>query len=817
MLQDLRYGLRLLAKSPAFTVIAALSLGLGIGANTAIFSMVNVILLKPLPVSEPERIASVFMLDQRNPGNLPLSHLNFKDLRDQNRVFSGMAAIAFTQLNWSSGTESEQVPAQVVSGNYFSLLGAEPALGRGFVAAEDEERPIPVAVISHGFWERSLGGDAAIIGKTLTFNRTPFTVIGVARKGFTGTLLGAGPSVWVPMAMHDVAQPNFTWYGQRRGLFLFAIGRLAPRVSVEQASANVKTVFAQLEQAYPNENRGRSAGAVPMLQARLNPQGDGGAPIVQISVILMTVVGIVLLIACANIANLLLARANRRRREIAVRLALGANRVRLVRQLLTESTLLSLLGAGLGLALAHSVLAVLVRSDLPLPLPIDGELALDERVLAFTAALAVATGLLFGLAPALQAAKADVVPVLKTENVPAGSSRRGLAALLNLRQALVIVQIALSLISLVAAGLFLRSLRGFQSEDPGFETRGVLVMNFNLGREGYTPARGQIFYEQIAERAAALPGVQRSAVAQSAPFAGGPLRSVMPEGADTTTTDRILVQVNAVSPGYLDALNIPLRRGRDFAGTDVEGTPKVVIVNEIMAARFWPGQDAIGKRFKFFGDDDFTTVVGVARDAKYNAVGEDPTPFIYQPLRQSYSPAAVLHVRAGANAASLADAVRREVRQLDPTLSVFNIRTLDDQVADSLAPVRTNVILLSGFGALALLLAAIGLYGVANYSVAQRTREIGVRMALGARSGAVLRLVLGHGLLLVAIGLALGMVAAFGMTWAIPPDLLPNVSVRDPVTFAAPSAILGAVALIASYVPAWRATRIDPLVALRTE
>jgi predicted permease len=805
----------MLAKSPGFTIVAALSLALGIGANTAIFSMVNVILLKPVPVSEPGRLVSVFMLDQRNPGNLPFSHLNYKDLRDQNQVFSGMAAFSFAQLNWSNATESEQIPAQVVSGNYFSLLGVEPALGRAF-APEEDENPTPVVVVSHGFWERSLGSDPAIVGKTLTLNRTPFTVVGVGRRGFTGTLLGGGPSVWVPMSMHDVVQPNFAWYEQRRGLFLFVVGRLKPNVSVDQASANLKTVFAQLEQAFPNDNKGRSAGAVSLLQARLNPQGidgDGGG-VVQISMILMTVVGIVLLIACANIANLLLARASKRRREIAVRLALGANRPRLVRQLLTESTLLSLAGAGLGLLLAQWLLGALIGADLPLPLPVGEELALDGRVLAFTAALAIATGLLFGLAPALQASRADVVPVLKNENVPSADGRRG--RFFGLRQVLVVVQIALSLVSLVAAGLFLRSLQGSHRIDPGFETSGVLVMNFNLGREGYTLERGQAFYREIAERVSTLPGVRRAAVAQSAPLDGGLRRSVMPEGADTTTQDRILVQVNSVSPGYLDAMGIPLQRGRDFTDTDVQGTPKVVIVNETMAARFWPGQDAVGKRFTFFGDDDFTTVIGLGRDAKYNAVAEDPTPFIYQPLRQNYSPAAVLHVRA-AGAAGLAAAVRREVQQLDPTLSVFDIRTLEDQVSDSLGPLRINVILLSIFGLLALVLASVGLYGVASYSVTQRTREIGVRMALGAQSSTVLRLVLARGLLLVGIGLAAGIAVAFVLSVFIPADLLTNVGARDPLTFAATSALLGGVALIASFIPAWRATRIDPLVALRTD
>jgi macrolide transport system ATP-binding/permease protein len=816
MLQDLRYGLRMLARSPAFTIVAALSLALGIGANTAIFSMVNVILLKPVPVDQPDRLVSVFMIDQRNPGNLPLSHLNYKDLRDQNGVFTGLAAYSFAQLNWSNGTESEQVPVQVVSGNYFSLLGVRPARGRGFLPEEDD-KATAVAVISNGFWERSLGSDPAIVGKTLTLNRTPFTVVGIAPKGFTGTLLGGGPSVWVPMSMHAVAQPNFDWYEARRGLFLFAFGRLASGVSPEQASANVRAVFAQLEQAFPNDNKGRSAGARPLLEARLNPQGDGGAPVVQLSVILMTVVGIVLLIACANIANLLLARASRRRKEIAVRLALGAARGRLIRQLMTESVLLSLVGGSLGLVLANWVVGLVIGADLPLPIPVGDEVSLDPRVLAFTALLAVATGVLFGLAPALQASRADVVPVLKNETVPTGSGRRGWLRLLNLRQALVIAQIALSLTSLVAAGLFVRSLHSSRQVDTGFETRRVLVMNVNLGREGYTPERGQNFYRQIAEQTASLPGVQHTAVAQNAPLGGGFLRSVMPEGADTTTEGRILVQVNSVSPGYLDALSIPLRRGRDFTDADTEGTPRVVVVNETMANRFWPGDDAIGKRFKFFGDDGFTTVIGVARDAKYNAVTEDPTPFIYQPLRQNYSPAAVLHIRAAGDAASLSASVRRAVQALDPTLSVFNVRTLEDQVATSLGPLRVNVILLTAFGGLALLLASIGLYGVANYSVTQRTREIGVRMALGAQPGTVLRLVLGQGVVLVLAGLGLGLALSFAMTWMVPADLLPEISVRDPLTFASTAALLAVVAVIASGIPAWRATRIDPLIALRTE
>jgi macrolide transport system ATP-binding/permease protein len=814
-MNDLKYGFRMLARSPAFTAIAASSLALGIGANTAIFSLVDAVLLRPIPVEEPVRLVSVFMTDQRNPGNLPLSHLNYKDLRDQNDVLSGMGAFTFAQLNWSTGTESEQIPAQVVSGNYFSLLGAQPALGRGFLPEEDE-RSTPVAVISHGFWERSLGSDPAIVGRTLTLNRTPFTVVGVAPRHFTGTLVGGGPSVWVPMSTHDIVQPNFDWYEQRRGLFLFAFGRLKPGVTTDQANANLKTIFARLEQAYPTDNKGRGAGAVSLLDARLNPGGQGGAPVVQISMILMTVVGIVLLIACANIANLLLARAAKRRKEIAVRLALGAARVRLVRQLLTESVMLSLLGAGLGLLLAYWLLGALTSAELPLPIPVDENIGIDGRVLSFTALLAIATGLLFGLAPAIQASRSDVVPTLKNETLPGGAGRSTLRRL-NLRQLLVVVQVALSLISLIAAGLFLRSLRDAQAIDTGFETRGVLVMNFNLGREGYTPERGQLFYRQVVDRVSALPGVQSAAVAQNPPLAGGFLRSVFPEGMDTTSQDRILVQVNSVSPGYLETIGIPLARGRDFSDRDVTGAPLVVVINETMAERFWPGQDAIGKRFKFFGDADFTTVIGIARNAKYNGVAEDPIPFIYQPLRQNYTPAATLHVRAAADAAGLAAPVRREVQQIDPTLSVFDARTLDDQVSQSLAPLRTNVIMLAVFGGLALLLASLGLYGVASYSVSLRTREIGVRMALGAQPSSVLRLVLGQGLVLVGAGLVLGLVASLALASAIPPDLLPNVSARDPRTFIVTSVLLGIVACLASYVPARRATRIDPLVALRTD
>ncbi len=812
--QDLKYGLRMLVKSPGFSLVAILSLALGIGANTAIFSLVNALLLRPLPVEDPPSLVVVSTTDQRNPGNLPLSHLNFKDLRAQNAVFSEMAAVTGNQVNYSHGQESEQIGVQIVTANYFPLLGAAPALGRGFLP-EEEATGTPVAVLSDGFWERSFGSNPGVIGTTLTLNRTPYTIIGVAPKNFTGTFLGGGPAAWLPMARNRVQLPE--WYETRRGLFINGVARLKPGVTVEQARSNLRTVFANLEQAFPVDNKGRSATAVPLLDARLNPNGRGANVIVQQSTVLMIVVGIVLLIACANIANLLLSRATRRRREIAIRLALGAKRSRLVRQLLTESLLLSILGGGAGMVLASWTLNAIVAARLPLPIPVaQSALEIDPRVFAFTATLAVLTGILFGLAPALQASKPDVVPVLKNELMASVTGRRGFRAFLSLRQVLVVVQVALSLMALIAAGLFLRELQHDQSIDTGFETRGVLVMNFNLLREGYTPERGQVFFDQLVERAASLPGVRGAAIAQVPPLAGGLARSVFPEGADTTTTGRILVQVNTVGTGYFQTIGIPIVRGRDFTRGDTMAAPKVVIVNQTMARQFWKGEEPLGKRFKFFGDQDFTTVAGVAQDSKYNSVTEDPQNFIYMPLGQNYTPQATLHIRAARDASGLANAVRGAAREIDASLSVFNLRTLEEQVGNSLQPLKMNVMMLTVFGALALLLASMGLYGVASYSVSQRTREIGVRMALGARPSSVLGLVLGQGMTLVAAGLLIGLVAAYAAA-GLMSSLVVGVSTHDPMTFGVTAVVLGGIALVASYIPARRATRIDPLVALRTD
>lgn len=811
-MRDLKYALRMLLKSPGFTAVAILSLALGIGANTAIFSLINAVLLRPLPVSDPNALVTVSTTDQRNPGNLPLSHLNFKDLRSQNSVFSEMAGFSFNAVTYSSGQETQPVPIQAVTANYFSLLGVPMKLGRAFLP-EEEDQNVPVTVIGEGFWERTLGSDPNIVGKTLTFDRTPYTVIGVAPKTFTGTILGGGPAAWLPLKQS--LAPVTDWWNERRGLWLFGFARLKPGVTLDQARSNLKTIFGELEHEFPTDNKGRSAAIVPLLEARLNPTGVGPNLVLQISSLLMAIVGIVLLIACANIANLLLARASKRRREVAIRLALGAKRIRLVRQLLTESVLLSTLGGAAGLLVAYWTLSALTGARLPLPLPTN-DIAIDGRVLAFTVVLSIVTGIVFGLAPALQASRADVVPTLKNEMVPSAGSRRGLRAYLSLRQGLVIAQVALSLISLIAAGLFLRSLRHQQQIDPGFQTTNVLITNLNLAPAGYKPDRGQVFYDQLVQRASTLPGVLHAAIASGPPLAGGLARSVFPEGADTTTRNRVLVQVNAIGVGYFDTMGIPLMKGRDFTRADTAQTPRVVVINQTMAQRFWPNEDAIGKRFKFFGDQDYSTVIGIAKDSKYNAIAETPIPYIYEGFTQRYSAAATLHVRTAGDAGSAAGSVRQLVQQLDPSVPVFNVRTLEEQVSTSLQPLRMNVVLLAIFGALALLLASIGLYGVTNYSVAQRTREIGVRMALGADPRSVLSLVLGHGMLLVVLGLAVGLIVSL-LGAGVLSALVVGVSPRDPVTFGGTALALAAVALLANYIPAYKATRIDPLVALRTD
>jgi predicted permease len=815
MLKDIRYALRLLRRSPGFTVVALGSLALGIGANTAIFSLVNAVLLRPMPVADPELLVAIYQTDERNPGNIPVSHLNFKDLRDANTTLVGMSAVSFGQVNLrTGGGESVQAPIQLVSGNYFDVMGVSLEMGRGFRPEEDEaDGAHPVAVISWPFWQRQLGADPDVLGTTITLNRAPFTVVGVAPRRFTGTFPVGGPSLWVPLAMHAVVQPEMTWYEQRRGLFLFPIARLNPGVTVEQAQGNLAAVMARLAEEYPVDNQGRSVAVLPLLEARVNPDGQG--LIQATSRLMLAVVGIVLVIACANLANLLLARGSRRRRELAVRLAIGADRRRVVRQLLTESVLLAITGGALGLLLATWMLRLLAASTAVLPIPIDESvIALDGRVLFFTLAVSALTGLLFGLFPALEASRTDVAGAIKQESLP-GEGRGWL------RKGLVASQVSLSVVSLVAAGLFLRSMGQTMRIDPGFDPDNVITLSVNLGREGYDDVRGTLFYQQLVERAMSLPGVESAAVAENVPLGGLQIqRSVYLNGTGAADQDRRLAGVNYVSPGYFETTRIPLLRGRVFTAQDTATSPSVAIINETMARQFWPDEDALGKRFWFFGEEAATEVVGIARDSKVGFLGEDPAPLAYEPMAQDYRTAGTLLVRSAGPTSGLVPSLRNMVAELDPGLTVLAVRTLDEQVRASLTGQQTLTTLIGVFGAVALLLAAMGLYGVASYWVSHRTREIGVRMALGARPGRMVLLVVRQALTVVIAGLAFGLVVAGAAAAALGPQLstlLVDVSPTDPRTFAATIAILLVVGLLACVVPARRAARIDPLLALRQD
>jgi len=811
-LKDLRYASRLLLRSPGFTAVALASLALGIGANAAIFTLVNAVLLRPMPVAESDALISVFQTDERNPGNIPASHLNFKDLRAANTVFTDMAAVSFSQVNLQTGTgDPDQVPVQVVTGNYFDVLGVRLERGRGFSSEEDAATGAhPVAVASWPFWQQELGGSEDVVGRQVTLNRHVFTIVGVTPRTFTGTFAFGGPALWVPMAMHEVVQPQITWYEQRRGLFLFPFGRLKAGVTIDQARANLRGIMGNLAREFPADNAGRSAEVMPLVEARVDFNGQGQVQL--LARLLFTVVGIVLLIACANLANLLLARASKRRRELAVRLAIGANRARLIRQLLTESLLLSAIGGLLGLGLAHWLLRILATAENVLPFPIeDIGLTLDGRVLAFTAAVSTLTGVLFGLAPALQASRTDVVGAIKQESLPSGEGR-GL-----IRKALVGAQVALCLVSIVAAGLFLRSLRATARIDPGFNPTGVATLTVNLGREGYTPERGLAFYQQLVDRAMALPGAESAAMTESLPLAGVQFqRSVFLDADDTSERDRRLVPVNYVSPAYFQTASIPLLRGRDFDMRDVAGAPSVAIINETMAERFWPNAEALGQRFRFFGETTATEVIGVVRDSKVGFLAEAPAPLAYEPLYQDYSGTASLMIRIGGPAGASGASLRSLVSGIDSGLAVLDVGTLDDQVQQALTGQTTLTTIIGVVGGVALLLASIGLYGVASYWVGMRTREIGVRMALGARPAGVLWLVLRQSMLVVAIGLVIGLAVALLLGPQVT-ALLVQVSPTDPWTIGGTIALLALVALAACYVPAYRAAHIDPLKALRQD
>ncbi len=813
--RDISFGFRTLTRSPTFTAAAVLSLALGIGVNTAIFTVINTLFLNPLPVQRVSELAAVYTTDSnQNVAGVgavfQVSYPNYKDYRDRNSLFSSLAAYSFpSPISVVMGQGTEQLFVELVTGNYFSTLGVGAALG-SVISPADDAAPgqSPVIVLSHGAWERLFGGDANIVGRRLTANGTAFTVIGVAPDGFRGVNSLFGPDGWVPTMMYRQVLPSqfATWMDERRALLLNLAGRLKPGASLAQAGEQMKTLAKALEDEHPVPNKGRSATLRPLAEATIFPGvrdtlALGGA-------VLMTIVGLVLLIACSNVANLLLARATARTQEIAVRLALGANRARLIRQLLTESVLLGLLGGALGWVVALWGVRLIWAARPPFVAQNFVDPKIDSVVLLFTLATAAVTGILFGLAPALQASRANVVTALKDATRGAGRQRKrfGMANLL------IVGQVALSVVALVTAALFLRSSQAAARIDPGFDTEHVAVMTENPGQAAYDQGRAEQFYREVAERLTSQPGMKSVAWGSNLPLFGFALRSVFIEGQDPAAPALLTIPIE-ITPGYFTTAGIPILQGRDFTAADRADAMRVVIVNEAMAKRYWPNQDPIGRRFRYYTDTEFRTVVGVSRTVKHQTLGEDPQPAAYAPLGQDFQSAMVLYLRADRDPAALIDAARREIRAIDPNVPVQNPQVVRELVTQSLFAVNLAAAMLGVFGLLALTLASVGLYGVMSYSVSQRTRELGLRVALGAGRSGVMRLVLGQSLTLVGAGVAIGLLGAWGATRAI--ATLLYGSTLDPVSFIGAPLGLVLVALLASLPPALRASRIDPIVALR--
>ncbi len=811
MLSLLRLALGPLVKAPGFTLVAAVMLALGVGASTACFSFLNAFFLQPPPFEKPEGIVSLFSIEGKNPGLSRLSYPNFQDYRAQNTAFTDLALHMFMGVQFTEGEKKDNLFGQLVSGSYFDVLGVKAALGRTLESADDREGAAAVVVVSHAFWQSRLGGDPGAVGRTLLFNDHPFTVVGVAPEGFRGVNIIDAPHYWIPtstyrLLMNMQGQDAFV---SRRAVMVSVIGRLKPGVTVAQAAASLEPLTARLAADFPAHNTGRSLRLVPVAESMIDP--NRRADLLRAGNLLIGLSGLILLIACANLANLLLARAGARQREIALRVALGASRRQVIGQLLRENFTLAALGGGLGLLLAFW-LRDLLWSLRPPGYPDNFQVTLDGGVLAFALAATITTGLLFGIVPALLASRVDLMAVMKR-----GPMGGGGLPLFSFRHSLVAAQVALSVVALVVAGLFVRSLNQTNAVTLGWNSNNLALLSAGIGAQRYEQARGLEYFDRAIARLRAVPGVIDVSLS-TRPFLTGvnPQRTIRPQGDDEALRTRgQFMSYASVQPDFLRFMGIELVAGRPFTAEDNASRPPVVIINEALARRAWPDQNPIGRTIKLFNDETPVEVVGVVRNIRDVELRADPAPFAFFPMAQAYSGGNVFHVRTAGNPSDLLPTLRKELQSLDPAVNLFTI-DYREIIRSALWGPRTGAVLMSVFGAIALLLTSLGIYAVMAHAVVQRTREIGIRLAIGAQAHSVLGLVLRRGIVVTGIGLLAGLAASLALTRYVGSFLF-GVKPTDPVTFGVIGVLLTAVAFLACYVPARRATKVDPLVALRSE
>ena len=817
MWQDVRFGLRMLAKSPAFTAVAILTLALGIGANTAIFSVINALLFRPLAVQNADRLTVVAV--QTGPDSVPdgLSYPDYRDYREQSDVFTEMAGYDLNLVGLGSGGRADRVIVSYVTSNYFSMLGVQPSAGRMIAPGEgDAPNTGAVVVLGHSYWQRRFGGDPGVVGRSVSLNGHAVTIIGVVPAEFRGTFTVVEMDAYVPIGMLASGSRSTTFFTDRTSHELRTLATLKPGVTVQRAQASLSVIAQRLALQYPQADQGQILTVYPERLARPTPSAGRSLPIAAAAFLVL--VGLVLLVACVNVANLLLARAAARKKEFAIRAAMGAGRLRLIRQSLTETILLSLAG-GLGGALIGNWVGRGLESLRPLgDFPIRFNLAFDWRVFSYIAAIALFTGVAAGLVPALRVSRNDLNETLRES----GRGSAGDGGRRPIRNILVIAQVAGSLVLLVAAGLFMRSLASAKSIDLGFDPKNLLNVGLDPGLQGYDQSRAETFYRELLRRARSLPGVESASYAYTVPMNYyNTAANIYPEGLAVTTSNKKTLEgsYNMVGTGFFTTMRIPILKGRDFSDADTVTTEHVAIVNQTMAARLWPNQDPLGRKFSMeSATGPFLTVVGVARDAKYGELMESPTLYFYQPETQHYRSTHVLQLRTSVTPESLIAAVQAQVREIDPSLPTFDVMPMERTLAgvNGYFLFQVGVGFAGVLGGLGMLLAVIGLYGVVSFTASRRTHEIGIRMALGAGPGNIFTLVLRQALVLVAAGVGLGLLAALAIARLLS-TLLIGVAPYDPITFASVAGILIAVALVACFLPARRAANLDPTTALRYE